>query len=303
MTKNRVIKFAPRERILEKAKKYVESLELFSEEADQAIPLLLKALKYADRDLKNSIMLVLGSFAKEEIVWPLYDMMSDPSENEEVRQHAAIQLSVIGPFLKDPQPLTERLLNEIESSDAERRLHATFALGWEGNFQAAIPLIDRLYDGEVRIQQTAVNALCNLRDDRILGLLLDRLDHGPLEQKKTILLNLWRFYSREEEVREVYLKHLEHEDPELRFEVLVCLGPMTEAKKYLGVYRRCLKDKDGRIRELALKRLAEEVSESVLKSLRGEIEPLLKDSDINVRKTARKILKKKKNRFRRSNRL
>ena len=292
MKKNRVIEFEPRERILEKAKKYVESLDLFSEKADQAIPLLLKAIKYADRDLKHSIMFVLGSFAKEEIVWPLYDMMTDPSENQEVRHDAAIQLSVIGPFLKDPQPLTERLLKEIEGSDAERRLHATFALGWEGNFQAAIPLIERLYDSEIRIQQTAVNALCNLRDDRILGLLLDRLDHGPREQKRSILLNLWRFYSKGEEVREVYLNYLEHEDPELRFEVLVCLRPMTEVQKYLEVYRRCLKDKDGRIRELALKRVAEEVGESVLESLRGDIEPLLKDSDINVRKAALKILRK-----------
>lgn len=301
MKKNRVIEFAPRERILEKAKKYVESLELFAKEADQAIPLLVKALKYADRDLKHGIMAVLGSFAKEEIVWPLYDMMTDPSENEDARHDAAIQLSVIGPFLKDPQPLSDRLLKEIESSDTERRLHATFALGWEGNFQAAIPLIERLYDSDVRIQQTAVNALCNLRDERILGLLLDRLDHGPVEQKRSILYNLWRFYSKEEEVREVYLNCLEHEDPELRFDALVCLGPMTEVREYLEVYRRCLKDKDGRIRELALRRLAEEIGERVLESLRGDIEPLLKDSDIKVQKAAFKILKKKKNRSSGSN--
>ncbi len=44
MKKNRVIEFEPRERILDKATKYVESLELFSVEADQAIPLLLKAM-------------------------------------------------------------------------------------------------------------------------------------------------------------------------------------------------------------------------------------------------------------------
>ncbi len=301
MKKNRVIEFDPRERILEKAKKYVESLELFSAEADQAIPLLLKALRYADRDLKHSIMLVLGSFAKEEIVWPLYDMMTDPSENEAVRHDAAVQLSVIGAFLKDPQPLRDKLLKEIESSDGERRVYATFALGWEGNFQAVIPLIERLYDSEIRIQQTAVNALCNLRDDRILGLLLDRLDHGPLEQKRSILLNLWRFYSKEEEVKEVYLNYLEHEDPELRFDALVCMGPITEVHKYLEVYRRCLKDKDGRIRELALKRLAEEVSGSVLESFRGEIEPLLKDSDIKVQRAALKILRK--NRFGSPNRL
>ncbi len=79
------------------------------------------------------------------------------------------------------------------------------------------------------------------------------------------------------------------------------MRPMTEVQRYLEVYRRCLKDKDGRIRELALKRLAEQVGESVLESLRGEIEPLLKDSDIKVQKAAVKILKK--NRFSGSNRL
>jgi hypothetical protein len=38
---NRVIGFEPKERILEKAKHYVESVELFLDERDQAIPLLL----------------------------------------------------------------------------------------------------------------------------------------------------------------------------------------------------------------------------------------------------------------------
>ena len=130
--KNRVIEFEPRERLLEKAKKYVESLESFFEEADRAIPLLLKAMKYADRDLRREIMVVLGSFAKAEIAWPLVEMMTDPSENEEVRHDASVHLSVIGPFLKDPQPLRDRWLKEIESADAQRRLHAAFALGWEG---------------------------------------------------------------------------------------------------------------------------------------------------------------------------
>jgi len=292
MKKNRVIEFEAKERILEKAKKYIESVESFLDDGDQAISLLLRAMKHADRDFKHEIMLVLGSFAKEEIVWPLYDVMTDPSENEEVRHDAAIQLSVIGRSLKDPQALVDRLLKEIESSDAERRLHATFAIGWEGNSQAAIPLIERLYDSDVRIQQTAVNALCNLRDDKILNLLLDRLNQGPLEQKRVILFNLWRFYSKREEVTQVYLRYLEHEDPDLRFDALVCLGPVSQGGDYLEVYRKCLKDEDGRIRELALKRLAEEAGESVIKTLKAEIETLLNDPDMKVKKAALKILRK-----------
>jgi HEAT repeat protein len=219
-------------------------------------------------------------------------MMTDPSETEEVRHDAAIHLSVVGPFIKDPQPLIDKLLNEIDSADAERRLHATFAIGWRGNLQAATGLIARLYDIDPRVQETAVNALCNLRDDNILDLLVDRLEHGPTDQKRSILFNLWRFDSKGEKVTKIYLKYLEHEDPDIRFYALVCLGPVAEAGEHPEVYRKCLKDEDGRIRELALKRLAEEAGESVLKSLRAEIEPLLDDPDMKVKRAALKILRK-----------
>lgn len=296
MKKNPVIELEPKARILEKARKYIQSVESFLDDGDQAVSLLLKAMKYADRDLKREIMLVLSSFAKEKVLWSLYDMMIDPTENEEVRHDAAIQLSVIGPLIKDPQLLVERLLKEIESSDAERRLHATFAIGWEGNFQAATSLIGRLYDADTRVQQTAVNALCNLRDDKIFDLLVDRLDHGPLGQKSTILFNLWRFDSKGERVKDVYLKCLEHEEPDIRFDALVCLGPITEIRDYPQVYRKCLKDKDDRIRELALKRLAEEARTSVVELLRAEIEGLLHDPNMKVKKAALKILRKNRER-------
>ncbi len=291
---NRVIEFEPRERVLAKAKKYIESVELFFEERDQAFPVLLRALKHADRDLKWEIMCVLGTLAKEEVAWPLYQMMVDPSENDEVRHDAAIQLSVIGPFLKDPKPLADRLLEEIEISDPERRLHATFALGWRSNFPAAISLIERLYDSDLRVQQAAVTALCNLRDDRILGLLLDRLDHGPIEQKRTILFNLWRFYSKKEEVTKVYLKFLDNEDAELRFDALVCLRPMAQIPGYLEVYRKCLKDSDRRIRALALKRLSEEGKQKVHESLREELGALLEDPNMDIKEAALKILTRRK---------
>ena len=290
MKKNRVIKFDSKERILKTARNYVESVDTFFDESDRAIALLLKAMKLADGDFKREIILLLGSFAKEAVVWPLYDLMTDSSESEEIRHDAAIQLSAIGQLLKNSQPLVDRLLQEIDSSDAQRRLHATFAIGWEGNFQAATSLIERLFDSDSDVQQTAVNALCNLRDDKILDLLLDRLKHGPVEQKRIILFNLWRFYSKREKVTQVYIKSLEHEDPELRFDALVCLGPITEVRNHVDVYRRCLKDQDGRIRELALKRLAEEPTESVLKSLRAEIETLIDDPDMKVKRAAVKIL-------------
>lgn len=286
-----VIDFKPKERLLEKAGSYIESIELFLEERDEAVPLLLKALKHADDELKHEIILLLGSFAKQEMLWPLYQIITDPDEDEDLRRDASIQLSVISPFLKEPQPLIDRLLEDIKSPDPELRLHAAFALGWEGNLQAAIPLIELLYDSDIRVQQTAVNALSNLRDDRILSLMLERLEHGPLEQKRCILLNLWRFYSKRGEVISVYLRYMDHENADLRFDALVLLATMTEAGEHIATYRKCLKDKDPRIRALALKEL-HEVNTKDLLELRDEFRDMLSDPDMEVKKAAMKILKK-----------
>ena len=291
MKNSNVIDFEPRERIFEKVRSYIESVEVFLEEREKAVPMLLKALKYADQKLKHKIILLLGSFAKQEVAWPLYRMLVDPDESEEVRNDASIQLSVITPFLEDPEPLTDRLLEDIKSPDLELRLYAAFALGWEGNTRAAIPLIELLYDSDIRIQQTAVNALSNLRDDRILSLMLERLEHGPLEQKRCILLNLWRFYSKRDKVVSIYLKYLDHEETDLRFDALVLFSLVTETSEHIPVYRKCLRDKDHRIRALSLKQLSEVGSEDLLE-LKEEIQQMLSDPDMEVKKGAMEILKR-----------
>jgi len=287
----KVIDFESKGRLFKKVESYIESIELFLEEQDKAVPLLLKALKYADQELKHEIILLLGSWAKQEVAWPLYEILTDTKENKDIRNSASIELSVIFPFLKEPQPLLDRLLEDLKSPHAELRIYAAFALGWEGNTQAAIPLIELLYDSDIRVQQTAVNALSNMRDDRIFSLMLERLEHGPFEQKRCILLNLWRFYSKHKEVISVYLKYLNHEDADLRFNALVLLGSITEAKDYVSVYRRCLRDKDTRIRALALRELNEANREDLL-GFKDEIEEMLSEPDMKVKQAAINILKR-----------
>jgi len=287
----KIIDFESREHLFKKVESYIESIELFLEEQDKAVPLLLKALKYADQELKHEIILLLGSWAKQEVAWPLYEILTDTKENKDIRNSASIELSVIFPFLKEPQPLLERLLEDIKSPHAELRIYAAFALGWEGNTQAAIPLIELLYDSDIRVQQTAVNALSNMRDDRIFSLMLERLEHGPFEQKRCILLNLWRFYSKHKEVISVYLTYLNHENADLRFNALVLLGSITEVKDYVSVYRRCLKDNDTRIRALALRELNEANRDDLL-GFKEEIEKLLSEPDMKVKQAAMNILKR-----------
>ena len=126
--KNKIINFEPQERLLEKAQKYIDDVAFFLDDKQNAVPLLLRALKLADRRLKHKILLMLGGFAKQEIAWPLYQMMTDPAEDEDVRHDASIQLSVTLPFLKDAQKLIDRLLDDLKRSDTEIRVNAAFAL-------------------------------------------------------------------------------------------------------------------------------------------------------------------------------
>ena len=241
MKKSNVILFQSWARLQKKVQVYIEDPKRFLEEREQAVPLLLKALKHADRSLKSRIVLLLGGFAGEDVVWPLYHLLTDPGEDEEVRHDAAIQLSVTGSFLREPQALIDQLVAALKNTDPILRAGAAFALGWRGNAAAAIPLIELLYDPDVQVQQAAVNALSNLQDDRILGLLLDRLNHASLEQRRSILYNLWRFSDRRETVTEIYLRILDHTEDELRADALVLLGMIGGMKHHLAAYRKCVK--------------------------------------------------------------
>ncbi len=290
MSRRKIINFESKARLFEKIDIYLESIELFLKEKEKAIPILLKGLKLADNKLKRKIIMLLGGFAKQEVAWPLYRIMVDQKEDEEIRHFASIQLSVTLPLLEERQPLIDNLLEILKEKDPELRMHAAFALGWEGNVQAAIPLIELLYDPDIQVQQTAVNALSNLRDDRILGLMLERLEHGPLEQKRCILFNLWRFYSKRREVESVYLQYLEHEDADLRFDALALLRSMTPAEAHFETYCKCLNDENPRIRALALKQISKVGSEQ-LAGLKGKLTELLSDPDAEVKRTAIKILK------------
>jgi hypothetical protein len=72
------------------------------------------------------------------------------------------------------------------------------------------------------------------------------------------------------------------------------MRPIIDTRQQLEVYRKCLKDDDSRVRELALRRLAEDAGESALETLRTDIEVLLDDPDMKIKRAALKILRKDK---------
>ncbi len=252
---SRVVPFNARERILSQARTYISDPALVLSERERAVPLLLRALKIGDPKLRQEIILLLGSFAKEDIYWPLYGIMRDPEEPDELRDQAAIYLSVIGPFLDDPQALTKKLIADLKDPDTDIRVRAIIALGWEGNRRAILSLIECLYDPDEEIQEVAVNALCNLKDSRVIELLIDRMGRCSIGQKRNILFNLWRFRDRQEEVTEIYRREFDQGDPSLRLDILILLGQLDNQTGHRELYRSLLKDPNPKIRALVLERL------------------------------------------------
>ena len=255
MNGHNLIPFDPESRILKKAAEYVDDVEWFLKDRHNAVPTLKKALKLAENDFKKQILLLLGGTADTEIALLLYGLMADPREHEEIRQSASIQLAISAPLLANPSKIFEKLISALQSKDPVLRSNAAFALGWEGNGSAALPLIELLYDANIDVQQSAVNALSNLQDDRLLNLLADRLELASLEQKRSILFNLWQFDTRRKEVFEIYNAVIQKGDPLLRLDALHLLDTVAETGVCAAVYKKCLTDADPRIRSLAREKL------------------------------------------------
>ena len=280
-----IVPFNSRERLLIQAKKYISDPGLIIAEKDRAIPLLLRTLKLGELKLRREIILLLGSFAKEDVYWPLYEIMCDPGEPDELRDQAALHLSVIGPFLDDPHALIKKLIADLKNPDTDVKVRSILALGWEGNMGAALSLIECLYDPDEEIQEVAVSALCNLKDSRVIGLLFDRIRHCSLDQKRAILFNLWRFKDKQKEITEIYRKELEQGEPSLRLDILILLGQLNNHMRHEELYRSFLKDPNPKIRALALERLG------AMNSIELEhVLPFLDDPAMEVKKTAINIV-------------
>lgn len=280
-----VIAFESRQRLLAKARNYMTDIEGLLDEEDKAIGVLLKALRFAQGSLMHEILLVLGTFAKQRAAEPFYRLLRDPQVSETLRQATAIQLGVMMPAIKHPQTMIDRLMADLESPDAELRSHAALALGWEGNGQAAIALIDLLFDPDADVQQAAVTALTNLRDDRIFNLMLERLDHGPLEQKRVILFNLWRFDTKRRQAIRIYRHYLNDPAADMRLDALVLLTTVAASSDYLQSLTGCLEDGEARIRKLALEQFMA-MDAGSLKAMRSPIARLTADPDPEIRHEA-----------------
>ncbi len=286
---NKIIRFDGQERLLARVQAYLSAMDDLIRDGDHGVQLLLDAFEIADEQLKVKIVIMLGAFARPRVVWTLLDIMHDVSQSENVRQAAAIQISVMGATLKEKADLVARLRKDLEADAPFLRANAAFALGWEGNMQVAPDLIDCLSDEDIEVQQAAVNALSNLRDESLFTMLAQRLQIGAKAQQRSILYNLSHFPSRYGEAARICRTFVHHNDPDLRYDALVVLHSLSDSTKEFVIYEHCLDDDDARMRELALMRLRV-VDRCLLTDIMPKVRRMVNDPHARVRQAATRLV-------------
>lgn len=286
-----VIPFNAHERMLAKVRGYLSAMDKLIQDGSSAISLLIQALDVAENDLKLKIVLMLGTVAEPQVIWPLYKIMTDTRQNESLRHAAAVQLSLVGGMIisDEVDALVDSLIADLMYDDPLIRANAAFALGWEGNQRAVPHLVESLCDSDIEVQQAAVSALSNIRDDRLFTFLIDRLKRGSKEQQRCILYHLGCFSSRQLQVIQICTHYLSDKDADLRYDALVVLDAVSGSEKPLHLYLYCLQDSDVRIREQALVAMTA-MNGSRLKGIEVQIRPLLRDPSPSIRQAAVRLL-------------
>ena len=266
---------------LKRAQALANDVELLLSEGERAVSYLLTGLRDGDPDLQRVCAIALFSWHKEAALEPFYQLMADPAEDADLRAQLAISLSVIGRHHGLPEWLMERLIGDLESPDSTLRGLAATALGWEGNTEAIVPLLPRLFDPDATVRLQAATALADIEDPHVLELLLDRLEHSADEERIGLMMSLHLF--QDERAFQTVLAQLDYPNAEVRSYALAYLCTFFADRSEINEgCLRLLDDPDPRIRQLAAKELGRRRVASAEKPLQA----MLEEADMETRRVA-----------------
>jgi len=284
-----IIEFKSEKYFLDKLKEYSDNLELFFEEYEEAVPVVIKHFKSVDEDIKLKLLLLLGSFAKEESKDFFYEIAINSNEIEMIKDTAALNIAHALRNTSNNEDLIKSLLKDLNNPKKSKRKYAIRSLGFEGNYKAALALIELLFDEDTEIQQCAINSLSNIKDPKIVTLLKNQLKNASQEKALTILFNLWRFEEKREEILPIYISYIKGPDSELKFYSLSFLENISSPDEHIKLFSDLVKDKDKRIRKIVVRYL------ETCHTIQSEplLLQLLKDEDMEVKQAAINALKRK----------
>lgn len=259
-----------------------------------SVTILIDALPHADASLKLKILPLLGTAGKDRALWPLFHLVTTSAGEEAVCRLAAVQLNLAASLSEDPEPLNTALIEKLNHPEAAIRSACALALGWEGNHRAVPALMDHLQDPDIDVQAAVIAALSSVGDLHVFDFFTKRLKSGSMEERRSILLNLWRFGEKNFRVERIYLNCLDDLSPELVPDILSALTMIPCSPTVLSIYRRVLTKKDPAVCRQVLENL-EALDPAEYEPLKEILYGLLDDDDPRVRQSVVRLFRE--NRF------
>ena len=276
-------------RLLRKAQPYLTDLARFLADTHTAVSVLLDAMPHADGPTLLTLIPLVGYGGRDRALLPLYHLMLEKIGDETIRTAAAVQLGVAASLSNEVDDIRTRLIADLDHADPRIRCVCALALGWEGNTAAAAVLLNHLTDPDGDVQAAVVTALASLGDPALFSRLTHRMPTAAVDVRRSILLNLWRFQDRVEQVEKWYIETLPTIEAALRQDLLDGLAMLALSPAILELYRALLDDPDPRIRR--------QVLENLLASDAAALRPLIPlfqryamDQDPGVRRAAIRLL-------------
>lgn len=272
-------------RLMRRARFYLTQPDLFFEDPENGVSALLDALPFADTSALLKMIPLLGYAGRDRVLWPIYHLMSDRRDNEQVRHTAAIQLGLAASLSDDPSPLNRKLIADLDHPDSAVRSASALALGWYGNTAAVNALFAHLDDTDRDAQAAMVTALTSIGGKRVLDGLKNRLKDSDIELQRSILLNIWRFSDVDDDIETVYLEWVHRLPDDMGVDILIGMSMLPLSANILSLYDGMLTADDPRIRRQVLENLSanDPADFSILKV---RLASLLTDADDGVRQMA-----------------
>jgi HEAT repeat protein len=287
-----VLPFNRSNHLLKKAQALLENKDLYFSDPQQGVTCLLDALPYCQPSMMLKILPLLGYAGKDRVLWPLYRLIINPEQNDQVRFSSAVQLATAASQSRDPSAVTALLIDCLDYPQSSVRSSCAIALGWDGNTIAVNHLLHHLTDNDRDVQAAIVTALSAIGGLQVYNQLTDRLRTGTIEEKRSIVLNLWRFMEKMPQVKDVYLNYIDQIEAELKVDLLTGVGMIPLSEKIISVYRSLLSEKDVDVQFQVLKNLSTRTPTDYFELTTG-LKELAKNGENRIRQMAIRLLSKR----------
>jgi hypothetical protein len=284
-----IIPFNRGNHLLKKAQELLANTDLFFSDPQEGVTRLLDALPYCKPMLMLKLLPLLGYAGKDRVLLPLYRLIVEPEQDEQVRISAAVQLGTAGAQSRDPSTVTMLLMDNLDYPDSSIRSCSALALGWEGNNIAVNHLMSHLMDSDRDVQAAIVTALSAIGGTNVFYQLKERLKTGALEEKRSIILNLWRFIEKVPEVATIYADQVNNIDAELKADLLTGIGMIPLSEEILDVYGRLLRENEAVLQLQILKNLSTRNPNEYFE-LKPILKELAKNSETEIRQMVIRLL-------------